>query len=336
MILVTGGTGLVGSHLLWKLSQTHQSIRAIYRDKRSLEKTQKVFRYYGDNSTAEAAFQKIEWIEADLNDIPALEIAFQNVEEVYHCAAKVSFDPKDVSTLRKINIKGTANIVNLCIAFKVEKLCHVSSIASLGNAKNAEPVTEELTWNPAEDHNDYAISKYGAEIEVWRGSQEGLKVIIVNPGVIIGPGFWDSGSGQIFRKIDTGLKYHFPKVTGFIGVLDVVDIMHKLMKTDIKNQQFILVAENRSFREVFDLTAEQLKKPKPNTELKKWMIALGWIFQKLGSFFGRKRNITRSSIQGLFTETRYSNRKVKELLDYNFTSLQQVIAETSKFYKNDH
>lgn len=336
MILVTGGTGLVGSHLLWKLSQTTQSIRAIYRDKSSLEKTQRVFRYYGDKSSAEAAFNKIEWVKADLNDIPALEIAFEKVEKVYHCAAKVSFDPKDAAQLRKINIRGTANIVNLCIDFKVKKLCHVSSIASLGNAKNSEWVTEELTWNPAEDHNDYAISKYGAEIEVWRGSQEGVKVIIVNPGVIIGPGFWDSGSGQIFRKIDKGLKYHFPKVTGFIGVVDVVQIMQSLMESAEHNQQYILVAENKSFRQIFDLVAEQLEKPKPTTPLKKWMVALGWIFQKTGSFFGRKRNITRSSIQGLFTETRYSNKKIQELLDYNFMSLQKVIAETSKFYKRDH
>ena len=184
MVLITGATGLVGSHLALHLLENNERIRAIYRTKTSIEKTKSLFKLYGK----ESLFEQIEWIEADINDIPSLEIAFKGVEYVYHCAALISFDPKDEKKLRKINIEGTANIVNFCLAFNVKKLCHVSSIAALGDLMEHETlITEETIWNPEKHHSDYAISKYGAEMEIWRGLQEGLPVVIINPGVILGP-----------------------------------------------------------------------------------------------------------------------------------------------------
>jgi nucleoside-diphosphate-sugar epimerase len=237
--------------------------------------------------------------------------------------------------LRKINIEGTANIVNLCIAFKVEKLCYVSSVAALGKSLNNKEINERSTWNPEDDHSDYAISKYGAEIETWRGTQEGVPTVIVKPGVIIGPGFWKEGTGKIFSKIDKGMNYHFPKIAGFVGVKDVVDVMQKLMQAEIKNEDYILVSENFSFKTVFELTATELGKPKPQKSLKKWMLWFGWFFQKIGEFFGAKRNITKNTVNTLFQHAVYKNQKIKESVGFEFTPMQKVIAETAKFYKID-
>lgn len=198
MILVTGATGLVGAHLLLKLSEDDSKIRAIYRNSKQIEKTKVLF----DQNAKSHLFSKIEWTKADILDISSLEIAFQNIEFVYHCAAKISFSPNDEKALRKVNIEGTANIVNFCIDKKVKKLCHVSSIAALGNlAQNETVITETTEWNPEKLHSDYGISKYGAEMEVWRGFQEGLEVVIVNPGIIFGTGFWNQGSGKFFTTI---------------------------------------------------------------------------------------------------------------------------------------
>lgn len=335
MILVTGGTGLVGAHLLYRLTQQHDKLRAIKRPPSDIGLVRKVFGYYSERKDADLLFNKIDWITADINDIPSLSEAFNDVDYVYHCAALISFDPADEKKLRKINIEGTANIVNLCISNKIKKLCYVSSIASLGASKEGMEVTEETPWNPEDDHNDYAISKYGAEIEVWRGTQEGINTIIVNPGVIVGPGFWDSGSGKIFRKIDNGLKYHFPKVTGFVGVKDVVDCMIELMNSEMKNEKFILVAENLSFETILKQTAVNLEKPVPDRQLKKWMIGIGWFFQKIGSLFGRKREITRESINGLFERTTYSNSRIKNILKFDFAPISKVLKETSEVYKNE-
>ncbi len=336
MILVTGGTGLVGAHLLYELAQKHERLRAAIRPSSDITHVRKEFGYYSHDKEADILFEKIEWVQADINNIPALEETFQGVEYVYHCAALISFDPSDEKKLRKINIEGTANIVNLCISNRIKKLCYVSSVAAIGNEVNATKVTETAKWNPEGDHNDYAISKYGAEIEVWRGTQEGLDAVIVNPGIILGPGFWESGSGKIFKKIDKGLKYHFPKVSGFVGVFDVVKSMMQLMNSSIKNENYILVSENLSFEKVLKITAEYLNKPAPSKRLKKWMIALGWIFQKIGSWFGAKREITRESIEGLYKETFYNNIKIKNDLDFQFTPIHEVLKETAELYLKEN
>jgi len=332
MILVTGGTGLVGSHLLYELAGKNEKLRAIFRPSSDIGQVRNVFSYYADKAEADALFKSIEWVIADINDIPSLTLAFQDITKVYHCAALVSFDPSDEKKLRKINIEGTANIVNLCIANKIAKLCYVSSIAAIGSNQNNSKHDETSKWNPEENHNDYAISKYGAEIEVWRGTQEGVDTVIVNPGVVIGPGFWDSGSGKLFTKIDKGVNYHFPKVTGFVGVKDVIKSMVELMNSSVKNEQFIVISENLSFESVLKDTANYMDKPEPSKQLKKWMIAMGWIFQKIGSWFGGKRQITRDSINGLHEKTYFDNTKIKQSLKFEFTPVTKTLQQTADIY----
>ena len=158
---------------------------------------------------------------------------------MYHCAAFISFDTNDYFALRKINIEGTANLVNLCLANNIEKLCYVSSIATIGNSIKNELITEDTHWNPEEDQSVYAITKYGAEMEVWRGTQEGLIVIVVNPGIIIGAGFWRSGSGSLITRIYKGISHYTTGVVGFVDVLDVVMPLIQFMESDIKNERYI-------------------------------------------------------------------------------------------------
>ena len=326
---------MVGSHLLYKLAAENKKIRATIRPSSDISQVRKVFGYYSEKAEADRMFNNVEWITADINDIPSLNEAFEDITKVYHCAALISFDPSDEKKMRKINIEGTANIVNLCIANNISKLCYVSSVAALGSTPNSSEVDENSKWNPEDNHNDYAISKYGAEIEVWRGTQEGVDAVIVNPGVIIGPGFWDSGSGKIFSKIDKGLNYHFPKVTGFVGVQDVVKSMVTLMDSPIKNEQFVIVSENLSFESVFKKVAGNMNKPVPSRKLRKWMITIGWIFQKIGSWFGRKRQITRDSINGLYEETHFDNTKLKSKLNFEYISISKVLADTSEIYTKE-
>jgi len=223
MILVTGGTGLLGTHLLYKLVTQGKVVRAIYRDASKFEKVKKVFSYYSENP--KDIFEKIDWIQADINDVPALEVAFQKVTHVYHCAADLSFNPKNYKQSKEVNVIGTANIVNLCLSNEVVKLCHVSSIATLGEELQKQ-ITEETRWNPENNRqNIYAITKYDAELEVWRGTQEGLDVVVVQPGVIIGPGFWNSGTGEIFTKVSNGFNYY---TSGTVGVVDVNDVVKSM------------------------------------------------------------------------------------------------------------
>ncbi|WP_392349078.1 NAD-dependent epimerase/dehydratase family protein [uncultured Polaribacter sp.] len=265
MILVTGGTGLVGAHLLYHLLKENETIRAIYRSEERIEVVKKVFSYYTEDTSLIA---KIAWFKADITDIPAMIPAFVGVEKVYHCAAFISFNPKDYKEMRKVNIHGTAIIVNLSIDAKIKKLCFVGSIAAVGDALNGDLITEENEWNKELDNSGYSITKFGAEMEVWRASQEEVEVVIVNPGVILGSGFWTSGSGKLFSQVKNGFKYYTEGITGFVGVKDVVKAMVLLMNSEVKNERFILVSENKTYKEMFFLIADAFGVNRPSKKIK--------------------------------------------------------------------
>lgn len=331
MILVTGGTGLVGAHLLLQLTENETNIRAIYRDSNGIQKTKNLFELY----QKEASFSKIEWVQADITDIPSLETAFKNIDYVYHCAGLISYDPNDEDLLRKTNIEGTANVVNFSIECQIKKLCHVSSIATLGNlAPNENQLTESAEWNPEMPHSDYAISKYGAEIEVWRGQQEGLNVVIVNPGVIFGSGFWNQGSGLFFSKIKKGFPFYTLGSTGYVGVSDVVTIMITLMKSNITGERFTLVAENLTLKEITFSIAEKLNVNKPKIEAKPWMLSVAWRLDWLVSaFFRTKRKLSKYNANSLHSTEILSNQKIKNALNFEFQSMDSVIKEIVNLQK---
>ena len=333
MILVTGGTGLVGSHLLFELINSGEKVRAIFRSEESLLKVKEVFSYYTSKEKAKEFFNHIDWIEADITDVPTLENAFFNITKVYHCAAIISFDPSKDDVLRKVNIEGTANVVNFSIKNKIEKICFVSSIATLDQKPGEKVVTEESHWNKELNHDMYAITKYGAEMEVWRASQEGVKVIIVNPGIIIGPGFWESGSGKIFKQVNDGLNYYLEKVTGFVGVFDVVKPMQELMNSSISNEQYILVANNLSFQLVLNQVAEALNKNPPQKKLKPWMVQIGWLTEvAFGWMSKRERRLGIQSSKSLFRDHYYFSDKIKLELNYEFGSVASAIKDTAKAF----
>ena len=328
MVLVTGGTGLVGAHLLLHLVENGDAVRAIYRNITSIQKTKDLFALY----KKESLFEKIEWVQADITDIPSLEMVFENVEYVYHCAALISFDPTDEDLLRKTNIEGTANMVNFCIAKAVKKLCFLSSIAALGDLKNNEKIiTEESEWNPEKQHSDYAISKYGAEMEIWRGQQEGLDTVIVNPGIIIGPGFLEQGSGKLFKRVANGLSFYTKGVTGFIAVHDVVRITIQLMKNEYSNERFTLIAENLIFRDLLNAIADSLNVKRPfmhaNPLLMNLLYRIDWF---ISTVFRQKRKLDQSTAKASYARNQYSNEKIMRVLGVEFLDIHRYIKGISK------
>lgn len=331
MILVTGSTGLVGSHLLYRLISTNEKVRAIYRSDHKLENVKNVFSCYTQNY--QDIFDAIEWVKCDILDIPALDMALKDINYVYHCAAFVSFEPDKYQLLRRTNIDGTANIVNLSISNKIKKLCYVSSIATIGNALKNEPLTEETNWNPEDDNSVYAITKYGAEMEVWRGTQEGLNAVIVNPGVILGAGIWRYGSGNLFKKIHKGLKYYTTGSIGLVAIDDVITIMIKLLKSDIINQRYILVSDNLSYKQFLQNTALHLNVKPPKKIAKPWLLnltwKLDWLKQKIT---GKRRVLTKHIANSLTTVKVYDSSKIKDSLNFEFKPIDNCIKEVSNHY----
>jgi nucleoside-diphosphate-sugar epimerase len=325
MILVTGATGLVGSYLVLHLIENNENVRAMYRNPKGIQKTKSLFKLYDK----ESLFEKIEWIQADINDIASLELAFKNIEFVYHCAAFISFDPKDEAILRKTNIEGTANIVNFCIEYAIKKLCYVSSIAALGDLKeNENTLTEFTEWNPEKYHSDYAISKFGAEIEVFRGQQEGLDTVIVNPGVILGcvPNLeeWPTGSGAIFLKTKKGMPFYTNGSSSFVAVDDVVSIMVQLMKSPISGERFIVMAENVSYKNLIFTISNALKTKPPQLLLSPWVLGIAWRLDWFFSTFLRvESQLSKALAESLNSTFLYSDEKLKSVFpDYQFQKIE--------------
>ncbi len=333
MILVTGGTGLVGSHLLYHLLLKNDSVRAIHQKNSNLNAVKRVFQFYGGDS--DRLFNNIRWVEAGLNDIPELEKAFEDITFVYHCAAIVSFDSKDYKKMRKVNIYGTTNIVNLCISQKVTKLCFVSSVAAIENGVEGELMDETDNWNNSTDKSGYAITKYGAEMEVWRASQEGIPVVIVNPGVILGSGFLHKGSGALFSNVQKGLKFYTEGVTGFIGVQDVVKIMIQLMESATINQRFVLVSENLSYREVLFMIADALGKQRPKVRINKFISNCIWRLEFVRSKITLSSPLlTKYTAKSALSNHPYTANKIKRVLNFDFEPIKNCI-ETVANNMND-
>ncbi|RDI15736.1 NAD-dependent epimerase/dehydratase family protein [Flavobacterium sp. AG291] len=329
MILVTGGTGLVGAHLLLELTKSGQQVRALYRSEKSLAKTRTLFA-----ANSNPHFNTIEWLIGDITDIPSLGDAFQGIETVYHCAACVSFEPSDEELLRKVNIEGTANMVNCAFDFGVKKFCHVSSIAALGDPKENEIITEETDWNPEVRHSDYAISKYGAEMEVWRAWQEGLNVVIVNPGIIFGKGFWESGSGVIFKTISNGQSFYAEGSCGIIAVEDVVKAMTQLMATSINGERYTLIAENMSYKDIMNSIADNLKAKHPSIQATPIITSIGWRLDWfLSKLLRQKRRLTQSMARSSHNRETYDNSKIKETLDFTFVPPSVFLKQLAEDYR---
>ena len=328
MIFLTGGTGLVGAHILLKLTESGQKVKALKRKRSSLTVIKNIFSHYKKTDL----LKSIEWIEGDLLDLFSLQEGIKGCNTVIHCAAIVSFNPRDFKKMMKINVEGTANIVNICLENNIDKLAYISSIATLNDDKN-HIRTEDSFWKESKSNSQYAKSKYLSEQEVWRGIEEGLTSIIVNPSVILGPGDWTKGSSQMFEKVWKGLKFYSSGSTGYIDVLDVAKCVVKLLEKEIINERFILNAENKKYRDIFDSIAENLNKPKPHIKVSPLIKEIAWRIEWLKSFITNKSPlITKETANTAMKNKSFSNEKIIKALDYKFIPIEESIKHYSQWF----
>jgi len=334
MILVTGATGLVGAHLLFNLCNTEDKIRATRRERSDLNLVKKIFSYYTDE--VEELFAKIEWVEADLLNITEVENAFTGIKKVYHCAAWVNFNPKYKHQMIANNVNTTSNIVNLCLAHKVKKLCHVSSVAAIGRTENEPFVNENSPWVDGPENSNYAISKYNSELEVWRGIEEDLNAVIVNPSIILGPGAWKKGSSVLFHTIAKGMPFYTKGTNGFVDVRDVTKVMVELMESTIHSERFILCSESIPFKQTFDYIADAMGKKRASIKVGDSLNALGWRAAKVISIItGKAPSLTKETAKAGNGISIYENDKIKKALDFEFIPVAQSCKDFSKLYLKD-
>ena len=322
MIFVTGASGLVGSHLIQSLIEKGLSVRALYR------KNIPVFKHA----------DKVDWVKGDILDVISLDTSLQGVSQVYHCAAIVSFAPKQAVTMLQANVEGTANVVNACINHKIDKLVYVSSVAALGRIREDAAVNETMNWTPETSNSIYGKSKYLAEMEVWRGMGEGLNVAIVNPVIILGAGDWNKGSSEIFKSAYDEFPWYTNGVSGFVDVLDVVDAMQLLMNSDIQGQRYIISGANIAYQAIFTQIATAFDKRPPYKKVTPLLAAIVWRLEAFkGMITGKTPLLTKETAATAQAVVHFDNSKfLNAFPTFTYRTMEETIRRVAGELKELH
>lgn len=328
--LVTGATGLLGSHLLFSLLERGFEVTAIIRSQESIKKATKIFNYYSNR--ADELTSKVRWVEGELLDAQFVQELIPECDVIFHCAAQVSFSPFRKSEVIRVNTEITAIIVDAALEHG-KRLIHVSSIASLSSANNGAPVDEGCLWKSVKGENGYAISKFYSEMEVWRGVELGLNAAIVNPAVILGPGDWNSGSPFFFKVIKKGLPFYTKGGTGFVDVRDVVSAMLAITEKNIAGERFVLVGDNILYKEFFDIVAKAIDATPPMIAAGRLLLSLGWRIEYLRCLiFGGEPVMTKELARTANRVTAYSSHKAKDVLGVQFRSIAETVEHTAQCF----
>jgi nucleoside-diphosphate-sugar epimerase len=330
MILVTGGTGLIGSQLLFDLAKAGNKIRALKRTTSKMHILNRVFRGH------EYLLANIDWKEGDVTDLLSLEDAMQGVQQVYHCAGMVSFISADFNAMMKINSTGTSNMVNMALHAGVKNFCHVSSTAALGRTEENSIVSENTFWKTSKNNSGYAISKYSGECEVWRSIEEGLNAFIINPSIVFGPGDMHTGSTALFGEVKNGLRFYPTGSSGFVDVRDVSKCMIELMQIKSHSERFIISSSNKTYREVIDHIADCFGKARPTIRVGKTLTEIGWRLESVRKIFSKtKPLVTKETARNGQQNWFYSNEKIKRTLAIEFIPVEEGIRNTCEIFLDE-
>ncbi len=320
-VLVTGATGFLGSYILRLFHSKGYKLRAIKRENSSTLLIKDIV-------------DDIEWFCGDVTDLPFMEEAISGVDWIIHAAATVSFDSNDKIKMMSVNVGGTENVVNLSLEFGIEKILHVSSIAALGRKENHSIIDENAQWENSKYNSDYAISKFKAECEVWRGIQEGLKAVIINPSLIMGAGFWHLGTCKMIKQAEKGLLFYPKGGNGFVDVRDVAEISLKLLESDISGQRYIINEDNYLFKNAFSIMSSSFNQKGPKIKSPDWLIDFIWRAEGIKSIIlGTEPLITKELARGLQTFFQYDNSKIRAAFNHKFRSLEETISDVVNTYQ---
>ena len=323
MILVTGGTGFLGSYIIKLLVEKGYRVRAIRRSSKL------------PTWMDESVFKNVEWVEGDVLDVVALEEAMEGVEAVIHSAAVVSFLKKERKTMYQVNIDGTTNVVNVMLEKIINRLVYISSVAALGRTAGGGHVNEERKWEESKINTHYSITKHKAEMEVWRGISEGLNAVILNPSTILGFGDWTTGSCAIFKNIQKGISWFTPGINGFVDVEDVAKATMQILESEITEQRFIVNGHTWPFKKLQETIAENFGKKKPTRAANPFLLGIAWRIEKIKSLLtGHKPLLTKESAKVACSQTWFENEKLLNALPgFTYRPLEETIKKACDQYK---
>lgn len=322
MILVTGGTGFIGSYIIKNLIEKGYPVRAIRRSSQ--------LPFY----ISTEIMNKVEWFDGDVLDLLSLDDAMKGIDGIIHSAAIVSFSKKEREKMYRVNVEGTANVVNMALDHGVKRFLHVSSVAALGRTTTSEKVTEQKKWDENKHTTHYAITKHHSEMQVWRAFAEGLEGLIINPSTVVGYGNWHQSSCTLFKNAYRQFPWYTKGINGFVGVEDVAEATVQLFLSGIDQKKFIVNADNWSFQQLFNTMADNFHKKRPTKEATPLMGEIAWRIEKWKeNFTGRKALLTKETAKVAHSKTSFDNSALLQTLpNFRFTPLQSVIEKACKNY----
>ena len=326
---LTGGTGLLGTYFLIKALEQGHGVTAIYRNEKSIELSKKIFALQGSQIVEK--FSKIDWVQANLLNPLELDELILPHHTVVHCAGMVSFLPSDEQEMYKSNFVGTQNLVNVCIEKGVKKFIHISSVSTL--CKEEEIRDETSFQRPAKEAGFYGKSKYLAEMEVWRGMQEGLNACVLSPSIILGAHDWNKGSSKMFGVAHQGLLFYTLGKTGFVDVNDVAEAILVVAKTETKQKRYCLNAENIFYKDFFENLHLAFGKPMPKYKAGKFLTSLYWRLQWLKSKITNSAPlVTKESASTAHSIRLFNGDRFAEEFSFSYTPINKSVASIVKKY----
>ncbi|MBT1701579.1 NAD-dependent epimerase/dehydratase family protein [Fulvivirgaceae bacterium PWU4] len=320
MIAVTGANGLLGSFIVRKLLAQGEPFIALKRKN-------------SDVSLLADVQSSIQWKDADILDPVSMGEALENVSEVIHAAAMVSFNPRDARKIFRVNVEGTRNVVNACLIGQVKKLVYISSVAALGRLKGQSEIDEGQKWTDNPLNSTYAESKYLAELEVFRAHEEGLNTVIVNPSVILAGADWNKSSAKLFKYVWDERPFYVDSFLNYVDVRDVADATYRLLRADHRGERFILNAGAIALPEFLSKMAVRFSKKPPAMRLNKTVLRLVAAGESVRSWLSRSEPlITRETARFAGTRFLYRNEKIKKQLNFEFQTIDQTLEWCCEYY----
>ncbi len=336
MIVVTGATGLIGSHICLELARRGEIVRGMYAAAGSPEgdskkKAERVFRFWEPNQ-AETLLRRVDWVAGDVLETESLCEAFRGADKVIHAAGLVSFHPRDIHRLYSVNGEGTANVVNAALHSGVRRFVHISSVAALGRSRNGELITEQTEWKTSSRNSVYAVSKFQAEREVWRGKEEGLDILVLNPGVVLGPSGNGGSSASLFDAVLQGLKFYSTGSNGFTNILDIVDAA-LAEGENYYGGRYIVVSRNMPYKDILYAVAKGFGLKPPGIAVNSWMTGIVWrAFALKDILTGSRSLITRETVKNASSSYYYSSEKLEKVLGRKMRGIDEIIPDTCRFF----
>ncbi|MFK7900143.1 MAG: NAD-dependent epimerase/dehydratase family protein [Cyclobacteriaceae bacterium] len=314
-IFLTGGTGLVGSFIVHKLLDEGYSVTCSKRETSNMD-------------LCYPFKDQVKWVDMDICDPILVAEHLKEYDWVIHSAALVSFNPRDRNELEEVNVEGTKNVVDACVKNGIKKLLYISSIAALGRG-NKKEIDETSEWIDSNINSDYALSKYRAELEVWRGMEEGLEVSVILPSVVLGPGNSNQGSTKLFDIAKKAKKYYPDGQTNIVDVRDVASVVYSIIEKNVMNEHFIVNGGAVSYKEIFKAIAVANELPLPTKRITKTMVLIAYPLLKFYSLIrGKSLFLTSQSIKLIGKEYVYSTKKIKEAIPMEFIDWHETITWT--------